>query len=382
MEQPQQDECTDCLGAESDDLVRYIAQAAQTRTPLAASFELTRRCNFRCVHCYLGNQKAIHKHRHRELDTGAVIKLLDDMVEAGTLFLNLTGGDPMLRPDFVEIYQHAVRVGLLVTVFCNGSLVTDEIIRVFVKYPPRIVEVTLYGATPATFEAVTQKTGSFAACMEGIERLLEAKVRVRLKTIVLTLNVQEFQEIRRLVEDMGLQFRHDCSVIPVLPNEDNDGGTNVVGFRNTLQDTLQFRLAPEQAAAVDLSIAKVQKSLKEFVQDTEVIKLSNKLYHCGAGKSACHITPYGTMQPCLITPRPSIDFAGKEGFKADWDKISKQFSQLEAQAGYLCNSCQDQQICTGCPSSFTLETGKAEQAAAFYCSYAECRRQETRKQID
>ncbi|MCI5122070.1 MAG: radical SAM protein, partial [Candidatus Electrothrix sp. AUS4] len=105
---------------EESDIARYVAKAAQARIPLAACFELTRRCSFRCVHCYLGDQKEIRQNRHRELDTATVIKLFDEMVEAGTLFLQLTGGDPMLRPDFSEIYQEAVRRGLLVTVFCNG----------------------------------------------------------------------------------------------------------------------------------------------------------------------------------------------------------------------------------------------------------------------
>jgi radical SAM protein with 4Fe4S-binding SPASM domain len=366
----------DCIGTESDDLARYLAKAARTRTPLAVSFELTHRCNFRCVHCYLGDQEAIHKHRHRELDTDTVIRLLDEMVEAGTLFLNLTGGDPMLRPDFAEIYQYAVQAGLLVTVFCNGSLLTDEIVSIFVKYPPRVVEVTVYGATPVTFEAVTQKSGSFAACMEGIERLREAKVRLRLKTIVLTLNVHEFQGIRRLVEDMGLQFRHGCSVIPALPNEDNDGGTNVVGFKNTLQDTLQFRLASERAAAVDLSVRKLRQKLREFALDIGGEQLSNKLYHCGAGRASCHLTPYGKMQPCIQTSQPSGDITGREGFQLGWERIGRQFTAQEAHAGYPCNSCPDKRICSGCPSSFVLETGFQEQVASFYCRYAACRRQE------
>ena len=173
-------EASDCLGAEHDDIVRYLGKAAQYRNPLTVSFELTRRCSFRCVHCYLGDQKIVRACKSQELDTAAVIRLIDEMAAAGTLFLTLTGGDPMLRPDFLDIYRHAVRNGLLVTVFCNGSLIKDEIVSTFVEYPPRAVEITLYGASQETFEAVTQTPGSYAACMRGVEKLRQAKVRLRL----------------------------------------------------------------------------------------------------------------------------------------------------------------------------------------------------------
>ncbi|MCI5118783.1 MAG: radical SAM protein, partial [Candidatus Electrothrix sp. LOE1_4_5] len=166
----------ECLGIENDDLNRYLSRASATNTPLSASFELTRRCNFRCVHCYLGDQQALQQHRQQELDTDTIIKLLDQMVEAGTLFLTLTGGDPMLRPDFIRIYEHAVRSGLLVSVYCNGSLITEKIAAAFTTYPPRIVEITLYGATQKTFETITQRPDSYTACIQGISLLRQAGV--------------------------------------------------------------------------------------------------------------------------------------------------------------------------------------------------------------
>lgn len=368
-------ESLDCLVGESNDIARYLAKAAEARSPLAVSFELTRRCNFRCVHCYLGDQESIRKHRQQEMDTTSIIKLIDEMASAGVLFLTMTGGDPMIRPDFLEIYRCAVRSGLLVTVFCNGSLITDEIVRTFIEYPPRAVEVTLYGANKDTFEAVTQQSGSFVACMAGVERLRHGKVRLRLKTMVLTLNQADLSVLWQRVKEMGVQFRHDCSIIPALANGDNGSRSNL---GDSLHDTLRFRLAPEQAAAADLSITQVREKLQERVcmaAPTETGQPSNKLYRCGAGRSSCHITPYGKMQPCLITLQPSFDItAGKEAFQAAWQDISKLFPEQEARTDFLCNHCEDRSLCTGCPSNFAAETGNAEQAAVFYCQYAASRR--------
>lgn len=373
MQQKQTEELSDCLSGESNDIARYLTKAAEARVPLAVSFELTRRCSFRCVHCYLGDQEHIRKNRHQELDTAAVIRLIDALAASGVLFLTITGGDPMLRPDFLEIYRHAVRSGLLVTVFCNGSLVTDEIVSTFVEYPPRAVEVTLYGASQETFEAVTQTAGSYAACMRGVERLRQGKVRLRLKTMVLTVNQADLATLWQRADEMEVQFRHDCSIIPALDNGDNGSRSNV---GDSLRDTLRFRLAPEQAAAADMSISKVAEKLQERVCIAAPAEPSTKLYRCGAGKSSCHITPYGKMQPCLITLQSSIDITdGKEAFQEAWQSISKLISEQEAGDDFPCNRCKDRSLCTGCPSNFAAETGNAEQAAAFYCQYAGYRRE-------
>ena len=366
-------ESSNCLGGESNDIAHYLAKAAEARVPLAVSFELTRRCSFRCVHCYLGDQEHIRKNKQQELDTAAVCHLIDALAASGVLFLTMTGGDPMIRLDFVKIYRHAVRSGLLVTVFCNGSLLTDEIVSTFAEYPPRAVEVTLYGASQETFEAVTQTFGSYAACMRGVERLRQGKVRLRLKTMVLTVNQADLAALWQQADEMGVQFRHDCSIIPALPNGDNGSRSNA---GDNLRDTLRFRLAPEQAAAADLSIGKVAEKLQERACITVPTEPSTKLYRCGAGKSSCHITPYGKMQPCLITLQPSFDITGgKASFQAAWQSISRLTPEQEAGANFTCNSCKDRSLCTGCPSSFAAETGDAEQAADFYCQYAASRKE-------
>ena len=370
----------ECLGIDNADLNRYLSRASATNTPLSASFELTRRCNFRCVHCYLGDQKALQQHRQQELDTDTIIELLDQMVEAGTLFLTLTGGDPMLRPDFIRIYEHAVRSGLLVSVYCNGSLITEKIAASFTTYPPRIVEITLYGATLKTFETITQKPGSYTACMRGISLLQQAGVRLRLKTMAITLNYQELPAMRSMAKEKGLQFRHDCSIIPALPNEDNSGCTNIRdGGQNGLKETLRFRLDPEQAVAADLSADRVKEKLRELaIQEAAPAELSKKLYHCGAGRSSYHITPYGRMQPCIITLRPSVDcVTGSQDFVLCWKKLHEEFARQQATTDFSCTTCGDKKLCTGCPSGFVLEKGSPEDIPSFYCTYAACRRKQS-----
>jgi radical SAM protein with 4Fe4S-binding SPASM domain len=356
---------TGCLGLEGDDLNRYLSKAAQNKYPFTVSFELTRRCCFRCVHCYLGDQGQIRQHQAQELDTAAVMELLDELTAAGVLFLTLTGGDPMLRSDFIPIYRHAVRLGLLVTVFCTGALVTQEVVQIFQKYPPRRIEITLYGATPETFAAVTQQAQSFAACWAGLERLLQAGMRPALKTIAMTLNQGEVQELWTLAASKGLTFRHDCSIIPVLPHEDNGG------YSNTSQGPeapLSLRLSPEQAAACDVSIPAIREALDN--KGPSLLENSTKLYHCGAARSSCHITPYGSMQPCIITSQPQFPLGTGQSFQEHWQQLSQLFPEQECDENFPCNRCQNRASCTGCSSNFVLESSDQNHPPSFYCEYA------------
>ncbi|MEL6545907.1 MAG: radical SAM protein, partial [Myxococcota bacterium] len=214
-------------------LEQFQARTRKQRIPLAGMLELTSRCNLRCVHCYLGDQDAQHAKRAQEMDTERVKGLLEEMAAAGTLYLTLTGGDPMMRKDFAEIYVHAIKLGFLVTVFCDGVLVTEKVQKLFAEYRPWGVEVSIYGATEATYEAVTQVKGSFKKCLRGIERLLSVGLTVRLKTVLMTANEHELPDMREIAARYGVGFRFDSAIFPCLPDSS--------------KEPLQLRVEPEVA---------------------------------------------------------------------------------------------------------------------------------------
>jgi MoaA/NifB/PqqE/SkfB family radical SAM enzyme len=165
----------------------FRTRAYADRIPISATLELTSRCNLRCRHCYLGNQEEQHSKRSQERDTAAVLASLDEWAAAGCLYLLITGGDPMMRKDFAQVYRHARELGMLVTVFCDGILVTPAIIELFKELPPRKVEVSIYGSTPETYETVTRVPGSHANAWRGIRRLHDNGIRIGLKTVLMSL---------------------------------------------------------------------------------------------------------------------------------------------------------------------------------------------------
>jgi uncharacterized Fe-S cluster-containing radical SAM superfamily protein len=182
---------------------------AERRIPLFGTLEITFRCNLTCAHCYVNRGRNDTAEIERELPLDRHLQLMDEYAAAGCLSLLLTGGEPLLRPDFLDLYRAAVVRGFRVSVFTNATLIDGSILRLFQKYPPAAVEVTLYGRTPETYERITGVPGSFERCRAGIEQLRVGGVRLKLKTMVMQWNEHEIEAIRRYAGELGISFRHD-----------------------------------------------------------------------------------------------------------------------------------------------------------------------------
>ncbi len=128
---------------------------AGKRVPMQVSIEVTRRCPLECQHCYnnlpMGDQEA----RRREMTTEEHFRMLDELVDMGCFWLLYTGGEIFARKDFIEIYTYAKQKGFLITLFTNGTLITEKIADYLLEWPPFAIEITLYGRTRETYEALT-----------------------------------------------------------------------------------------------------------------------------------------------------------------------------------------------------------------------------------
>ena len=172
------------------------------------------------------------------MNTSKILSVIDEITEAGCLYLLITGGEPLLRNDFPEIYRHAKTSGLILTVFTNGTLLTDRVMDLLEDLPPRVVEITLYGATALTYEKITGIPGSFAQCLKAVRRLLERKIPVGLKTILMTTNSHEFFDIEKIADNFGVRFRFDAEIFPCLDGD---------------HSPLVLRVPPEEAIEKEFS---------------------------------------------------------------------------------------------------------------------------------
>jgi radical SAM protein with 4Fe4S-binding SPASM domain len=330
--------------------------ARNRRIPLEGTVETTFRCNLRCAHCYVNEAADDAEVRSRELSFERLTRLIDEIVERGTLFLLLTGGEVLLRPDFPDLYVYAVKRGLLVTIFTNGTLVTDRIADLFARYPPRKIEISLYGMTRETYERVTQVPGSYDRCLRGIERLRERGVRFELKTMALAWNYDEIPAMEAYAQSLGVPFRFDTHLNPRV-----DCGAN----RNS-----ELQLDAERAIALDLynpeRLRDIQKFCEKYTRPEPARGPTEYVYNCGAGQSTFTVDPYGRLQMCQLSRRKFVPIRDAS-FQEAWDLRIPEFRSRKWQSNSVCRSCNLIALCASCPGAAEMETGDIETIVPQFC---------------
>lgn len=327
------------------------------RTPLDGSLELTFRCNLRCAHCYVNEPPGRHPANAQELTATEIRRITDEVVDRGCLWMLLTGGEPLLRPDLREIYLHMKRRGLLVTLFTNGTAVTPRIADLLAEWPPLVVEVSIYGSSPEVYERATGVPGAFRQCLHGIELLLDRKVRMRLKTIPTTLNYTDMDGMRALAAGYGLDFEWDPLVSCRV---DGAPGPDAVRLRPDQVVALE-QGDPERAAAFRLEFAKA--SCADPRAD---------LITCGAYLHAFHIDPYGRLVPCMLLREPAYDLRAGS-FREGWDEHFPAMRRRMRTKAMACDACPLHSACDQCVGWARVETGDPEALVSFLCDVTSLR---------
>jgi radical SAM protein with 4Fe4S-binding SPASM domain len=326
-------------------------RAVRERIPVHGAFELTFRCNLRCQHCYVspGNQGFPGKN---ELTLAEIRGILDQIVDAGCLWLLLTGGDPLVRRDFRDIYLSARRKGLILTLFTNGTLLTPRLADFLAEWRPYVIEITLYGHTQATYERVTGVPGSHARCLRGIELLMERGLPLRLKTVLLSLNQHELWDMKDFAGRLGLSFRYD--------------GLVNAGF-NDLTNPLSLRLAPQEVVWYDVEDPQKRKDwIDTFTRLSQTRLVPNQIYRCMAGLSTFNIDPFGQLSLCMLERVPSYDLR-QGSFIDGWRNFLAGLRAREFGEDYECGQCSLRGVCAQCPGWARVETGNPEGRVDFLC---------------
>ncbi len=275
-------------------MIRPAALRLPERVPISCQWEVTCRCNLRCVMCYTDcfNQPA---HLRHELATGEILRIMDELCDAGCLELCLTGGEPLARTDFLEIYEYAVRKGLLVTLFTNGTLLTERIADRLAQWPPHRIEISMHGASAALFDHVTATRGSYARCLDGLRLLRERNLPVTLKSTAMTLNKHEVLAVKDFARVHGpYGFKLGEDLRPSL-----DGN----------QAPRRFQLSADE-------LDDLNRRDPELHQEACRAALRNP-GPCRSGLRSCHIDAYGRLQLCSGNRTDSFDLrrgSFQEGF--------------------------------------------------------------------
>ena len=330
----------------------------QERVPLLGVFELTFRCNNRCIHCYVNRGANDRRERKKELTYSQICRILDTIAEEGCLWLLFTGGEPFIRNDFLEIYTYAKRKGFLITLFTNGTLIDRGIADFLREWPPRSIEITLYGMSEGVYEEVTGVPGSHAKCMQGVELLVERNLPLKLKAVILTLNRHELDEMKTFAENLGLEFRFD----PLL-NLRIDGQ----GY------TAKLRLSPREVVQMDLDDEKRRIEFVEFYERSKKADRDSEfIFRCGAGVNSFHVDPYGLLHICGLVRDPGYDLLNGS-FRNGWHRFLPGIRAQRWKKDYPCGDCNLQVLCGQCPGWSQLEHGDLEKPVEYLCQVGHLR---------
>ena len=346
---------------------RLRARLEERRVLTSASMELTDRCNLTCAHCYIRRTSGsgagagadagedAGDDAGDEMTAARAKDIIDQLADHGALWLLLTGGEPLSRPDFWEIYEHAKRRGMLTVVFTNGTLIDEPVADRLAALPPFAIEITLYGATAPTYERVTGVGGSHAKCMRGINLLHERGIALKLKTIPMTLNRHELDDMKAIAKRLGVSFRFD----PLI-NCRVDGGDGPA----------KLRLSPEEIVAIDREDEERTDALREFCERYDhPIGDPNDVYVCGAGLRTCHIDWRGRASVCMLARRPRFDLATRS-FDEIWNVEFPRVRARKRTRPSPCGTCEIRALCGQCPGWSQLEHGDDETPVEFLCDVA------------
>jgi len=332
---------------------RFHQFATSSNIPISGGLEITQRCHLRCLHCYIDNQPVSCGN---ELSTKEACSLLDEMAKQGCLWLLITGGEPLLREDFSEIYLYAKNLGMIVTIFTSATNLSKKHADLFAKYPPFLVEATLHGVEEATFDGISRVPGSFKGFIRGIALLRELNVSFHLKMIVMKQNVYEVEAARRLAIDLGAgDFRFD----PMI-NAD---------FLHSSK-AFDLRLSVDEAVKLDLLEpykTRWQKIFQAAITEQEKKPfLNGLLFPCRAGRSSFSISSDGQLLPCILIRSPSYDLK-KGSFIDAWQRLNYYTTSVRMREDNPCFNCPTK-TCSKCPAWGYLEHGSPDVKSGFACN--------------
>lgn len=343
----------------------------ERRAVISFDIEITARCNNNCRHCYINLPANDQVARSKELTLREIESIADQATSLGAFWVLLSGGEPLLRKDFADIYMSLKRKGLLVSVFTNACLINSDHVSLFRKYPPRDIEVTVYGVTPDTYERVTRRPGSFKAFMKGLNLLTESGVRVRLKAMAIRSNFRELPEIAAFCRSRTKDyFRFD----PQLHlRYDADDRRNM--------DIRSERLSPDEIVELEKAdnerFSALQNGCDKLILDDLAHVNCDHLFHCGAGNESFSVSYEGQFRLCSSLWAPQTLYDLRKGTISDaWNRHVPEVRNLRSRRQEFlegCRRCPIVNLCLWCPAHSYLETGQMDSLVDYFCKVAHSR---------
>lgn len=354
----------DPIGNDASTFERHLFQRAEANCiPIYGVLELLPLCNLRCDMCYIRMDRKDMEGESRLRSLNEWLSLAEEMKKAGTLFLLLTGGEPLLYPKFKELYTHLQNMGMIITINTNGTLIDEEWADFFAAQKPRRINITLYGASNETYESLCHVSDGLDHALKGIQLLKERGIDVKINGSLAKANVDDRIKIIKIGEQLDIPVRIDTYMYPSVRER-------------SCPYNFQSRLDPETAANARIDVLHHEMGDKLFIQYANETMAKIKMAEqtpptdgcmtCRAGKSSFVINWQGHMRACVVLDEPDIPVF-ETGFQKAWDQVTARTREIRISSE--CMQCKYRYVCNNCPASAMAECGSYDAVPDYICHY-------------
>lgn len=340
---------------------RLMRRSVRRSVPIGVHFDITYRCNERCVHCYLDHED------HGELKTFEIKAILVQLADAGTLMLTFSGGEVFLRKDFFELLEFARGLHFDIALKSNALMITEARAARLRALGVRQIQVSVYSADAEVHDAITKVHGSFARSMRAIRFLKDQGLRVKIACPLMKQNLRGLQRLRSLADEMAVPYVIDMTITPKL-----DGDRSILAMRSSAEELISVMEDPSLQSKAGLDISE-----ETSAADASCSTLEEDAYEdipCSAGHNSCYISPYGDVYPCVQMTISAGNLRSKT-FDQIWRR-SPQFTRVRAIRESdlpACSKCNIRKYCERCPGLAEMEGGDLLGAYERACELAEMR---------
>lgn len=347
-----------------------LNKACAKRIPVSGTLELTARCNLSCKMCYIHKKENDPIALQKELPTEYWLDFIAQARACGTLTMLITGGEPLLRKDFKEIYLACKQAGLIVFVNTNGTLITPEYVEFFKNYPPAKLNISLYGASAATYEKLCGIGQMYERVSSTIRALTQAGVAVKINYTVTEFNHHEAERIYAFAKELGIPVQHATYMFPAL-RAGESGPCSAC------------RAAPETAAQYFIECDRAKYDTEAFLlrakacaqghdlpreEDDDSLREPSERIFCRAGVSSYWLSYDGRLLPCGMMEAPFVSMLGRP-FAEAWEELKALTAQI-----YLppeCTACKKRPYCEVCAAVCYGESQKFDAVPEYMCRKTE-----------
>ncbi|MBR0087410.1 MAG: radical SAM protein [Lachnospiraceae bacterium] len=351
---------------------RLLFLGAERKMPLNGSLELSPLCNMDCEMCYVRLSKEEASACGRLKTADEWLQLAEQLKEAGVLFLLLTGGEPLLYPDFKRLFVSLRKMGFILTVNTNGTLLDEAWADFFRENRPRRINLTLYGTSDLAYQKLCHYPDGFEKALKSARYLKDRGTDVRFSYSLTRENLSSLNAFFDLSEELGIPCSVDTYMMPVTRERNRPYA-------------LASRVSPEEAAACTLEIRRRACGSPEkfagYCRDTLSSLEKAAAYinahpsskepvpsSCLAGRCSFSVSWLGTLHPCVMLTHPEINVF-ETPFAEGWKILTEGMGSVYLNG--TCASCEKRLICEFCPAAALSETGDINKAPEYLCRYSE-----------